>query len=294
MNTEELAKVLEQSDDFRVLRRLKGLEPNIVYKNHRCHKGHYVDCETTSLDVDKCEVIELAIYPFAFDSKGGIGCFFEPLHFYGEPSAPITDDITDITGITNDMVKGKRIDVKAVEAALEGTTLIIAHNAKYDRQVLERMSPSFAGTRWGCSMEQVPWREHRISGRRLDYILMSMGLFYDAHNALSDCTAGLRALQHRLGDRTALSYLLDAARKNTWHVWAIGAHYDLKEKFKARGYYWNNGEDGRPKAWNKDLPFDDIRAEEGWFSQNIFNKQRRPAPPRIDLVTAFERFSKRD
>lgn len=289
---EALARELEESLDYKVLRRLELPMMKTVGGSEKVLMGTYADCETTGLDVEKDEVIELALWPFYFTTGGQIvDVSDEPFHYYRQPSKPIPLMITKLTGIDDAKVAGQKIDLLQVENVVKRSAIVIAHHAAFDRQVLERVTPVFEGVCWGCSMAQAPWQEHGHSGKRLEYILGGLGKFYEAHNAVDDCEAGIFALTADLGGRTALDHVLEASRKTTYHVWALKADYDYKDVLKARGYFWNGGEDGRPKAWHKEIPETDRGAEEEWIARAVYNSMHSQA--RFDRVTAFERFSKR-
>ena len=60
-----------------------------------------------------------------------------------DPGIPITPEITEITGITNEMVAGKRIDDAQVVELVSGACIVIAHNLKFDRPFLEQRFPVF-------------------------------------------------------------------------------------------------------------------------------------------------------
>ncbi|WP_244498511.1 exonuclease domain-containing protein [Aureimonas ureilytica] len=60
-----------------------------------------------------------------------------------QPSAPITAEITRITGITDEMAAGQRIDLDTVESFIETADLVIAHNARFDRPFCETLAPGF-------------------------------------------------------------------------------------------------------------------------------------------------------
>ena len=64
--------------------------------------------------------------------------------FLEDPHCPIPDAITELTGITEEMVRGKRIDDARVAALLAEASLIVAHNASFDRPFIERRLPAFA------------------------------------------------------------------------------------------------------------------------------------------------------
>lgn len=280
MNLEKAAAALEASDDYRVLRRLDRVVPT---PGTATHKGIYVDVETTGLDTERCEVIELCMWPFFFVAETGIITDFEEsLHNYNEPAQPISPEIEKLTGVTNETVKGCILDRKAIGKVLESADIVIAHNAAFDRPIMERaVSRSLEGMNWGCSMSQVPWP----GGRRLEYVLAGLGRFYKAHNATSDCMAGLYALQADVGGKTGLAHVLEASRKTTWHVWAVGAAFSTKDILKERGYFW----DAEKKLWHKEI--EDETVEHAWLAEKVYKKLVVPA--KFDRVTAYNRFSKR-
>ena len=55
---------------------------------------------------------------------------------YNEPRNPIPEEITDLTGITDEMVPGRRIDLEAVVTFAAGAGIVIAHNANFLLQIV--------------------------------------------------------------------------------------------------------------------------------------------------------------
>ena len=121
---------------------------------------------------------------------------------------------------------------------------------------------------------------------------MSSGFFYDAHRAADDCHAAIELLARPLpkSGTLAMQSLLEAARKVTCRVWAENAPFDLKDQLKARGYRWNDGSDGRLRAWHTDIPEEGLKAEVDFLRKEIY--QREFEPP-VTRITAQERFSSR-
>ena len=73
--------------------------------------GVCVDVETTGLSTDSDEITEIGMSKFNFNPK--TGCIFELKDFYhsfNQPKKLISEKITKLTGITNDMVEGKKIN----------------------------------------------------------------------------------------------------------------------------------------------------------------------------------------
>lgn len=287
------AQELEKSGDYRVLRRLVPRDVFMpVPKGEQTKVGIILDVETTGLDPKKCEVIELGMVKFAYLADGRITHVIDSFGSLNEPTDPIPPEITDLTGITNEMVAGQRIDACAVAAFVADANIIIAHNASFDRQFTERYWPEFEHLPWGCSANEIDWRACGFAGSRLAYLLMGAGLFHTAHRAVDDCRALLEILAMPLGKtgQPALATLLDRARRNTVRIWAQGAPYDLKDELKKRRYRWNDGSDGRPKAWNIEIDDKLLAAEMKYLCEEIYGRN-------VDLlaqpITALTRFSGR-
>lgn len=288
---EKMALALDSAEDYRVLRRLTHV-PVVANTTDDIRSGIVLDVETTGLE-DRDEVIELAMLPFSFTLDGSITSVHEPYHSYREPSVEITEEITELTGITYDMVKGHSILANEVEHVLATTDFVIAHNAQFDRRFAEHITEAFEKKCWGCSMDQVPWKKGGISNSRsLEYVLAGLGRFFKGHNGVADCTATLYALSQPVLGKPALAHVLEASRKKTWHVWACNAPFPPQGQpnpFKVRKYNWNPGEDGRFKAWHREV--EDREAEEAWLQRVVYQKLITPA--KFVEVNAFTRFSSR-
>jgi DNA polymerase-3 subunit epsilon len=283
---EKMAVALEASDDYRVLRRLADSDiAGAQVATGEVFRGIYLDVEAEGLDVERDNITELAMIGFEFTRDGTFNGLLDTLHYYNDPGRPIKPEITAITGITDDMVAGKSIDREAVIAMLKRSHLVVAHNASYDRQMLERYEKEFEKICWGCSSEQVPWKSIGVLSKRLETILFHLGKFYRAHNAETDCKAGVYALTQMVGERTGLQHVVETSRLPTWHVWAIKAPFETKDALKARGYYWG----AEQKAWHKEII--DKEEEERWLAQNVYRRLHSEA--RFDKLNAFNRFSKR-
>ena len=149
--------------------------------------------------------------------------------------------IVRLTGLTDDLLKGRRIDADAVAAQLADVNLCIAHDANFDRRVLERAFPTLPICNWACSMVEIDWAAQGAAGRRLGDLLAVFGLFNAAHRADADARALLHLLSLPLPatGELVLAALLAAARRASAVIVAAGAPYDASPKLKARGYLWS-------------------------------------------------------
>jgi DNA polymerase III subunit epsilon len=247
--------LLEQSGDFRVLRRLQSAAIFNADIPKSALVGIVVDVETTGLEVDSDEVIELGMIKFLFDRDGRIGRVLGTFESFNEPSTRIPSSITNLTGIRDEDVKGHKINEVDVGAFVGDAALVIAHNAAFDRPFCEKLYSGFYDLSWACSATQIDWRSEGVFGSKLEYIAYSFGRFYEPHRAIDDCNALVNVLSFMLPRSKVLVFdaLLNAARRTQVRIFAEGAPYDLRLGLKRLGYRWNDGLNGYPRAWWKDV-----------------------------------------
>ena len=138
INLEAIAETLAKSPDYRVLRRLT---PRIEFAScdrQMTKTGILLDVETTGLDTARDEIIELAMVKFTYLPDDRIARITDIFSSFNEPQNPIPAEITDLTGITDEMVFGCRIDHEAIAAFAADAGVVIAHNANFDRKFAER------------------------------------------------------------------------------------------------------------------------------------------------------------
>ena len=150
INLADLAATLERSPDYRVLRRLIPRTEYAPNNGQPTKTGILLDVETTGLDTAKHEVIELGMVKFAYLPDGTVTRIIDVFGSFNEPSAPIPDEITDLTGITDAMLSGHQIDADAVTAFAADSVIVIAHMASFDRKFAERYWPIFEQRAWVC------------------------------------------------------------------------------------------------------------------------------------------------
>ena len=287
-----LAKKLEASGDYKVLRRLTPRQPAPAPAGYPGRIGIILDLETTGLDAATDEVIELGMVKFRYsrtDEITGVNATFQS---FNQPARPIPGHITKLTGITDEMVVGHHIDSATVHDFVADANVVIAHNASFDRKFAERSWDIFAHKPWACSMTQIDWKQFGFAGAKLDFLLAGAGFFHDAHRAVDDCHAVLELLTRPLPktSNTAFATLLDHARRKSFRILAENSPYDLKDTLKKRGYRWCDGSDGQRRSWYVDVDANNRDAELTFLRTEIYQRE-------IDIdcpeITALERFSAR-
>ena len=279
-------------EDVRVLRRLEVKEG---FTGEGVDEGAsvcaVVDVETTGLDIELDAMIQFAMRRFRFDADGVITRIGACHSFLEDPGRPIPPEITRLTGIADVDVAGRSFPGGKIESVLRNVTIVTAHNASFDRKWVEKRFPGAAGLAWSCSMEDVPWQRRGFDGRKLGFLGMQCGFFFDAHRADVDVDAVVALLGHRFADddRTALDVMMENARADTWLITAVGAAFEVKDRLRARGYRWN----APRKVWAKEVRDDERLAEEFWLAAHVYSAEAKPRclEPRIERRTRWERYA---
>lgn len=288
---DEAAQLLDAHPDYKLIRRITPRSAFSDNQGRALSRGVVVDTETTGVDPDKDAIIELGMVLFEFDPETGVAYkvlgSFDQLE---DPGFPVPAESTAVHGITDEMVAGQRIDDAGVAQFLDGVSLVIAHNSKFDRVFLEKRLPLFESLPWGCSFAQVDWRGEGVGSAKLDYIAYQYGFFYEAHRAEGDCYALLEILQQPLpksGDLVLKSILSGLAQKS-YQIFATGSPFETKDMLKSRGYRW----DGEKKCWHTTVAGDDaIKAEVAWLKASVYGGKK--ASVEIEVHNCMTRFSKR-
>jgi DNA polymerase III subunit epsilon len=278
MDLTDAARLVEASPDFRLLRRVPApvnwCLPSVGGETRR---GVFVDTETTGLDQDTDEVIELALLPFEYERNTGAVVRVDSgaaLSAFRQPSFPIPPESSKIHGITDERVAGQVIDPHRIRALIEPAHIVIAHNAAFDRPMVEKHWLLFEEKHWACSFAEIDWKSEGVGSAKLDYLLWARGWFHDGHRALSDAVAALFLLTLPLptSGRLGLSALLECARRQLWVVRAEDTAFEQRASLKSRGYRWDDGDGKRIKAWW--LLTSDPQAELEWLKADIYGDNR--------------------
>ncbi len=287
-NVDALAAQLETHPDFRVLRRLVPTDRFVeASDDHQLRHALVVDVETTGIDKASDAIIELGVVRFTYDAVTG-----QPVEVIAaeslleDPGRPIPAEIVSLTGITDDMVRGQRINDAQVLALLQGVGIVFAHNAGFDRPFVERRIPAFKDVHWGCTQRDIDWRALGVGSHALEFLVYKhLGAFFDGHRAVDDCRATLALLARRTADGTLpMALLLENCRTPRVRVCAVGSAFDTKDVLRTRGYKWS-GNDGLPaKCWCRELAESELEAEQEWLRAIVYTNGRgQPSVEKVDL-----------
>lgn len=154
----------------------------------------FLDTETTGLDPNLSELIEVGCILTTFSKSGQLISVDDALNMLEQPKNPIPDFITNINGITDSEVEGLSFDLEALKAILSKADIVLAHNAKFDAGFINARFGNL-GITWGCTRSDYDWSSHGHESRRLTHLLEDSGYVYEAHRATNDCEAMVQLLK---------------------------------------------------------------------------------------------------
>jgi len=290
---------LHATGDYTVLRKL-NLDRDTRFTQRQVKEakiGLCIDTETTGLNHAEDRIIELGIVAFAYDPvTAEIIRITDRYNGFEDPGHPLVQEITEITGITDEMVAGQTFDDDCVRELAEKATLVIAHNSAFDRKFVETRYPIFTKLPWACTVSQVDWSKERISSRTLEYLLYKCGGYcINAHRALDDAEGLLGLLLGTLPTtgKPIFKALLEKSDEMTSRICAVGAPFDTKDILKQRGYRWNDGAKNGCKGWWIDVPNDLEQAELSYLAKEIYPGGNTGSVD-ISRIDALDRFSVRE
>lgn len=290
---------LHATGDYTVLRKLRlDRDSRLTQRKGKEAKiGLCLDTETTGLNHTSDKIIELGILAFEYDpATAEILRITERYNGFEDPGRPLPEEITGITGITDEMIAGQAFDDDRIKSLAEAATLVIAHNAAFDRKFVEDRYPAFAAVPWACTLSQIDWGRERIAPRTLEYLLHKCGgLYINAHRALDDAEGVLGLLLERLpiAGEPIFKELLARCGEATSRICAVGAPFAHKDTLKERGYRWSDGSNGGNKGWWINVPHHLERAELAYLAEEIYPGG---AAEKVEITRtdAYGRFSVRD
>ena len=277
--------------DVRLLRPIE-IRPGITGRGNL--DGHtttavVLDVETTGLDPEGDSVIELSMRRFRYDDDGVIVEIGRSWTWLEDPGRPLPEDVVRLTGLTDVELEGRRIDEDLVVKLVGEAELVIAHNAAFDRPMIERRFPDLPGRPWACSCQGIDWRAAGFEGRALGWLVMQAGWFFSGHRAANDVDAVIQLLRHEGTDGVPLLRELDEnAMADSHLVEAVGAAFEMKDALRMRGYRWNAGE----KVWWREVGDAELLVEQAWLASEIYGqgKGARTMGPRLTRRDAFSRY----
>lgn len=293
---EDALVLVQSSGKFKVLRTVEGYEfPGSAnqFPSEEIQVVVILDTETTGPEHNN-DLLQLSMIKISFHAPTGTILSIDgEFNQFNDPGYPVPEEITSLTGITTEMVRGKSLDMASLGSFIDQVDLFIAHKAEYDRMVCEASIQNtyvdWTNTKWACSLSEIDWKALGYTSAKLDYLLFKHGFVYDAHRADIDCRALLVLLDQQHDNAPLMKRLHESSTKETHKIWAIGAPFEFKDILRSRGYVWGDGVTSKYKAWSKVVDAAHHQEELAFLNDHIYNA--RGGGPVVESFNAYTRYS---
>lgn len=265
------------------LRRLDELDPPDQAQKSTDKLGIILDIETSGLDPENGDIIEISILPFTYDPETyAVTGYKSPITRLNEPKEPLSEIIKQITNLTDDDVQDHHIDWKRVADLLERADVVIAHNARFDwkwiNASMHRAGIKMPQVPFCCSMIHANWQSIRLTSRSQELLCLWHGFYYYSHRAEADT----KALLHLLRVSGRLGEIIKIGTSDEYRIFAAGFPINENHRLKSRYYQF----DREARAWFKSCnTLEEANAEKEFIS-NFKGTQ-----PHIYQIPSTQRWS---
>jgi DNA polymerase-3 subunit epsilon len=206
-----------------------------------------LDTETTGLNPETDKTIEGAVMLYDLANAQPVASFASLIQADSNGSA-------HINGIPPGMLPdAHQPDVvwRAVKWLINPATVIIAHNAEFDRKFCPDL-----GKQWMCSENDIQW-PGRARGGSLVHLALSLGLgVASAHRAMADVDTLARIMTRLAEKGQALEPIIRHAMRPKALFYAL-VPYEKRHIAKEHGFRWDEAQHG--KNWFRYMPVDDTQ-----------------------------------
>jgi DNA polymerase-3 subunit epsilon len=233
---------------------LKRLDTDLIVENASTDKVSkddklilLLDIETTGLNPEKDEIIQISILPFFVNDAYSITGYKKPIIKFQEIDKNLPDNIVNLTNITDDMLKGNSIPWEAILKLFNSADAIMAYNSEFDLKfikfTLEKLKLEIPKVNFCCAMKDIDWNELFPSKTpSLELLCHYHGFWLNGrHNALNDvlCLFQIFVL-YDLQSKSKLKECLEKSRKNQWKLYVINTQFVDSFFLKSRKFKWDN------------------------------------------------------
>jgi len=224
-----------------------------------------LDLETTGLDFESDEIIEVGAAVWDTEQKKPLRVFSELVR----PHQPVPEEITKITGISQDDIQSVGQAPEAVFKQLldlaDGCNYVVAHNGKdFDKRFLDKALKEFGMSLdlpWIDTMFDIPFPDS-IKSRKLTHLCADHGFLNPfSHRAVFDVLSMFSVVsQYQFNE-------IEELYKSPQRKLIAKVSFEEKDKAKQAGFRWDPGQ----KHWYKTLKECQINATSFDFPTDILS-----------------------
>ena len=217
-------------------------------QNTTLEKILILDTETTGLDENEDEIIEIGCILFHVSSKSVLSqvSFLFPVST--NEAEHVNGISAEVTNITQPWEDGLNFFLKLVDYS----DLIVAHNADFDKKWFGKGRLPKLDKRWICSLEDINWtfqKSLKLRPSVTDLALSFSIPVWNLHRALSDCFYISEVFKKC---ENLEEILLKATEPRNLYKALVS--YEERELAKKAGFRWNSPVEG---AWSRKLTADE-------------------------------------
>ena len=229
-------------------------------QNKSIEKILILDTETTGLDENKDEIIELGCILFHVTSKSVLSQVSFLFPVISNEAEQINGISAEVSNVKQPWEEGLSFFLKLVECS----DLIVAHNVEFDKKWFGKGRLPKLEKKWICSLEDINWSFQKNLKNRPSVTDLALSFsipVWSLHRALSDCFY----ISEVFKKCENLEELLIKATEPRFLYKAL-VSYEERSLAKKAGFRWNNPAQG---AWAKKLTVEEANSLD--FKVQIIN-----------------------
>lgn len=190
------------------------LQEEVLFEERNLFKSTalIVDVETTGLNPEKDEIVEIGIGKFEYNKFTKLSSKLQDTYTsLRQPQVSLSPETTRVHGLKITDLIGKSFDDVKIRALFTQAHFLIAHNASFDRNFISKMYPEVENAMWYCSMNGINWKQYGFSSKGLQNLLSAHNISSKvSHRGLEDVISVYNLLNQKkeAGQDTYLSELL--------------------------------------------------------------------------------------
>lgn len=191
-----------------------------------------LDTETTGIDINKHEVIEVAAILYSVKHK----TVLQQVSTLIKADKNEAEPINKISCLAACEPKDSYKAISLIDTMAACSDAIVAHNADFDKQWMATIElGNLLKKVWICSYQDIEWPHIQGAANLINLALETGVPVVSAHRALTDCTL----LANIFSKIENLEELLEESMKPK-DIYIANVSFEEKELAKAHGFIWNN------------------------------------------------------
>ena len=240
----------EKNHKNEMSKKLRKSIPNHIVNNQNknIEKILILDTETTGLDENKDEIIEIGCILFHVSSKSVLSqvSFLFPVST--NEAEHVNGISAEVTNVFQPWEDGLNFFLKLVDSC----DLIVAHNVEFDRKWFGKGKLPKLQKKWICSLEDINWSFQKSLKNRPSVTDLALSFsipVWNLHRALSDCFY-ISEVFKKCENLEALLYKATEPR----FLYKALVSYEERSLAKKAGFRWNTAVEG---AWSRKLTLEE-------------------------------------